>query len=103
MSDEILNSGGTFDDFVDKVAKKVVSELKDALKDQIAPPIKEDILFKSFQEAADYYGCCYQSISEQQDNFKHIKIGTLTKFYRSDFEAAMSREGFLKNRKRGAK
>ncbi|MBK7173627.1 MAG: helix-turn-helix domain-containing protein [Bacteroidales bacterium] len=104
MIDKISLTNDQLELLTDMLADKVVLRISHPNEQpDITPSNQEDVLFKSLKEIADYYDCCYQTISNNLGKIKHIKIGNSIKIYRSDFEAAMTREGFLSKKKGGVK
>jgi hypothetical protein len=96
MADQIIYAGVTLDEFTDRVAEKVFQKMNWKTDTQI--PTKsssEDILFKSLQEAADYYGVCYQTFSKHLDKIDHIPFGRSIKVYKSAIETAIRKHGIL--------
>ena len=73
-NEQVFFTNGSIDDLATLLAQKVASIISEARTDQVAPPppsSSEDILFKSLQEAADYYGVCYQKFPK---NWKKLIV-----------------------------
>lgn len=96
MAEQIIISGASFEEFTDRVAEKVFQRMNSKNDTQKLPPSSsEDTLFKSLQEAADYYGVCYQTISKDLDKIDHLPFGNSIKIYKSAIERAIMKHGIL--------
>lgn len=102
MSDSILFSSVTLDELTDQLADKVVLKLSKTRVELLQPQsTPEDILFKSVQEAADYYGVCYQTISKHLDKIPHLTFGRAIRIYKSAIETAIVKHNLFS--KKGGK
>jgi len=101
MAEQIIYAGVTLEEFTDRVAEKVFQKMNWNADTQTPPQSSsEDILFKSLQEAADFYGVCYQTFSKHLDKIEHIAFGRSIKVYKSAIENAIRKHGIL-SKKRG--
>jgi len=93
----LLLTNVSLDDLADLIAKKLNLRVIDSRSEFETPPpsSSEDILFKSLQEAADYYGVCYQTISKDLDKIDHLPFGNSIKIYKSAIEKAIIKHGIL--------
>jgi len=102
MAEQIIYAGVTLEEFTDRVAEKVFQKMNWKNDTQTPPPSSsEDTLFKSLQEAADYYGVCYQTISKDLDKIDHLPFGNSIKIYKSAIERAIPNTGFYQRREAG--
>jgi len=102
MAEQILYAGVTLEQFTDMVADKISQKMRSTADvEKPSQPSQEDILFKSLQEAADYYGVCYQTISKELDKITHMPFGRSIKVYKSAIEEAIRKYGILS--KKGGK
>ena len=98
----LLLTNVSLDDLADLIAKKLSLRVNDSGKEFENPPpsSSEDTLFKSLQEAADYYGVCYQTISKDLDKIDHLPFGNSIKIYKSAIERAIMKHGILSKKGR---
>lgn len=97
-NEQVFFTNGPIDDLANLLAEKVAAILNEASKQHVAPPPNspsEDILFKSLQEAADYYGVCYQTISKELEKIDHMPLGNSIKIYKSAIERAITIHGII--------
>jgi len=96
MSEQIIYSSFTLDELTERVAEKVISKLAcTTAGEKTSQSSSEDILFKSVQEAADYYGVCYQTISKHLDKIPHLTFGRAIRIYKSAIEEAILRHNLF--------
>jgi hypothetical protein len=93
----LLLTNVSLDDLADLIAQKLSLRVIDSRNEFETPPpsSSEDILFKSIKEAADYYGVCYQSLSNEVKKIDRLVIGNSIKIYKSALERAITVHGIL--------
>lgn len=103
--EQTIYSDVTLDALTDQVLDQNVVLKQSKTTDTESPSLssKEEILFKSLKQAADYYGVCYQTVSKLLDRIPHLLIGRSIKIYKSDFEAALLTNGLWDKKKRGSR
>ena len=84
------------EEFYTRVADMVAQRLSNATKSEQPPQPKGDLLFPSLKHAADYYGVCYQTLSNNLDKIPHLTIGRTIKIYKNDLENAIRTHGIMK-------
>lgn len=98
----ILYAEANFDDFIEAVAENLALRLSCPVSNMPTQSSStEDILFKSIQEAADYYGVCYQTISKHLDKIPYLTFGRSIRIYKSDLENAILKHNLFS--KKGGK
>lgn len=97
IENKVLLTNVSLDDLADLIAKKLSLRVIDSRQEfeTPLPSSSEDILFKSLQEAADYYGVCYQTFSKHLDKIDYIPFGRSIKVYKSAIETAIRKHGIL--------
>lgn len=83
------------EEFYNRVADKVVQRLNNATVSELPSTPPSDHLFPSLKHAADYYGVCYQTLSNNLDKIPHLTIGRTIKIYKSDLENAIRTHGIM--------